>query len=456
MKKAIILLLIIPFFTATVFGEKTDSPEETILQTPHTPPFTIPTAMKKKKSNNIIQDIIDFNLMLIDKANIIKTIRNRKHLYKERTVKRNQKKFRDMSEEGNMDSLSNSSDDEAHSTFVLLAEVPYESQTFGKSVIAPIYMYKKRSIFNSKTDIDLKLLGTKIKLKLKQKKFPWKQMTLNETFIGSFLYASGTNLGFVNNTYTKEDRFYTNYTSQIFVVKWKFNKYFSIGSGIGSRQYFFVKNNTPQDFIMPSNHINIFPRGVFDINNITIKGLDMLTHGIQIYGWAGYRIRNRWNNWGYINNIINVSQARKFTIYSITLKMAYLWNNNHNIVAKFKFKGGINNDFLSQPRYGGTIDNANLDLIHGFGLDEFRVKRFALTNMKYGFNIVKKLRINIFFDYGLTIKPEIEHLVGLGLGIRIISYKGLPIWVTHGVGKELSHNENDIRQTTMIMTAAAW
>ncbi len=337
---------------------------------------------------------------------------------------------------------------------IIITETPINDE---KALLAaPVYLSQHKKILGTGTDLDFSFIGLKSTLKLKQKNFPFENTSLEETFIGSFLYASGTNLGFISKSYKEETRFYTNYISQILTLKWKISKYLLTGYGIGSRQYFFIKKETPESFIMPQNHVNIFPRFLLNIGKFTeTNKVDQIGSGIIFKYWMGYGFRNKWEEWGEEGDLQSGEYAKDFLIYSATLKTAIKFKSNTNLIFRAKLKGGHDNDFLSRPRFGGTIDNAGLDIVHGFTLDNFRVFEFGLTNIKFAFDINKYIRVNLFLDYAHIVSPERKNIFGSGYGVRILAFNILPIWITHGIGTELN-NSKKINQTLMLMSAAGW
>ncbi|MBN2041759.1 MAG: hypothetical protein JW864_17110 [Spirochaetes bacterium] len=344
-------------------------------------------------------------------------------------------------------------EEELNSIIVFVAELPADNRN---NIYAPIFMTKSDKIFGTITDFSFKWVGYKTTLDFKQKGFPWKNMTLSETIIGSFLYASGTNIGFNRGKLEEESRFYTNYFSEILTLKIKLPFYTSAAFALDSRQYFFVERETSENFTMPLNHYNIFPRIDLGIGYVKEDGIDQLTSGIELFSWAGYGIRNRWEEWGEPGDMQTGEKARTFLIYSSKLTAGLLFRKNHNLVLRAHYKGGTDNDFLSQPRFGGTIDNADIDAVHGFTLDQFRVKKFGLANLRYGFNIIERLRFNLFLDYARIFSPDTQNIFGSGYGFRIIAWGGLPIWLTHGMGKIITPEKKAVDHVFMIMTAAGW
>lgn len=339
---------------------------------------------------------------------------------------------------------------------VLLTETPLKKNGQKETLAGLVYFAEKNKFFNSNTKLNFSIVGYKSKLTLKQKNFPWKKTSLEETFIGSFLYASGTNMGFINKTYREENRFYTNYVSQILILRRQLTKYIKTGCGIGSRQYFFLKNKTPENFLMPKNHVNIFPRFTLSIGKyIETKDADKIGSGLMLNYWMGYGYRSKWDAWGDKDDLQSGKYAQDFSIYSLSAKIGIKLKKRQNIILRGKYKGGIDNDFLSRPRFGGTIDNAGLDIVHGFTLDNFRVNKFGIANLKYGFNLNTHFRLNLFFDYAHIFSPERTDVIGSGYGFRILVLGMLPVWITHGLGKDLS-NDGKTSQALMIMSAVAW
>jgi hypothetical protein len=49
-----------------------------------------------------------------------------------------------------------------------------------------------------------------------------------------------------------------------------------------------------------------------------------------------------------------------------------------------------------------------------------------------------------------------EDVFGSGYGFRILSFGGLPIWITPGFGKIYRPEEKQFEQVFMFMTAAGW
>lgn len=349
--------------------------------------------------------------------------------------------------------IKKSASEDMHNIVVLLGEIPVSSQ---EPVYAPVFIADRQKIFGSNTDFSFTWVGYKATMKLTQKKFPWKNTSLNETFIGSFLYASGTNIGFVSGNLQEEVRFYTNYVSELVTLTWHLPYRFSTAFTLDSRQYFFVERDVPEEFVMPKNHVNLFPRIDFGYDRQTEKGIDQITEGLRVSSWIGYGIRNRWEQWGLPPEYEAGEEARHFTIYSFTLTYGMLFRRSHNIVFRGRYKGGINNDFLTRPRFGGSIDNAKLDVVHGFTVDSFRVNNFSLLNMRYGFDLFSRLRLNFFLDYARIFSPDREDVLGSAYGIRIISFGGLPIWLTHSIGRAVYPENQPWEQVIMVMTAAGW
>jgi len=337
---------------------------------------------------------------------------------------------------------------------VLLAEIPLMEGR--KPVIAPVFMTDNKKIFGTRTDFSFNWVGYKMTMKFRQNNFPFRNTSLQEVLIGSFLYASGTNLGFVGSSYQKETRFYTNYTSEMLIFRWRMAKYLTTGYGFDSRQYFFIRRETPEDFRMPKNHVNIFPFFIMEIGSLEEHGIDQLTQGIMAYAWGGYGWRSRWGWWGESTEPQSGAYARDFAIFSAWLKFGLLYEDNHNLVVRLLYKSGVDNDFLNRPRFGGTIDNARLDVVHGYPLDYFRVNSFCLTNISYGFNIFSRLRLNLYFDYAHIFIPRYDNVIGFGYGFRITMFYGIPLWVTHGMGKRIFPGDSELNHTIMIMTAAGW
>ncbi len=336
---------------------------------------------------------------------------------------------------------------------VLLGEIPASRQ---EPVYAPVFITDKKKVFGTRTDLSFTWVGYKSTLKLSQKRFPWRNTTLNETIIGSFLFASGTNLGFVSGNLKEETRFYTNYISEIITLTCHLPLSFSAGVSLDSRQYFFVERDVPDGFIMPLNHYNLFPRIDLGFDRMSEKGIDQLTEGMRISTWIGYGVRNRWEPWGDPSDMQSSEGAKTFTIYSLTMTWGVLFAGTQNVVVRARIKGGIDNDFLTRPRFGGTIDNAGLDVVHGFTIDSFRVDSFALVNARYGYDLFRRLRLNLFFDYARVIAPDREDVVGGAYGVRITAFGGLPIWLSHGIGMRVHPRGDELEQVVMVMTAAGW
>lgn len=359
-----------------------------------------------------------------------------------------------ISDEADLSSIQIGAEEEIHTIIVLLGEIPTEDRR--SAVFAPVFLTDKENIFGTRTDFSLSWVGYKITMKFKQRKFPWKNTSLQETLIGSFLYASGTNLGFIGGRFREETRFFTNYVSEIVTLKWHLPFGIAPAFSLDSRQYFFVERDVPDDFVMPLNHVNIFPRFDLNLERLRERGLDQLTEGAEIRSWVGYGVRNRWERWGRPDAYQPGEEAKSFVIYSIAATVGFLFCDTHNIVIKGKYKGGIDNDFLTRPRFGGTIDNANLDVVHGFTVDSFRVNEFGLINARYGFTIVPWLRLTFYFDYAHIFSPTTEDIFGSGYGVRITTIGGLPVWITHGIGKRYRPEEGPYEQVVMLMTAAGW
>jgi len=343
--------------------------------------------------------------------------------------------------------------EDIHNIVVFLGEIPVSSQ---EPVYAPVFIADREKIFGSGTDFSFTWVGYKATMKLTQKKFPWKNTSLNETVIGSFLYASGTNIGFVSGNLQEEVRFYTNYVSELVTLTWHLPNYFNTAFTLDSRQYFFVARDVPEEFVMPKNHVNIFPRIDVGYDRQTEKGIDQITEGLRVSSWIGYGIRSRWEQWGMPPEYEAGEEASHFTIYSLTMTYGFLFRRTHNIIFRGRYKGGINNDFLTRPRFGGSIDNANLDVVHGFTVDSFRVNNFGLVNLRYGFDLFSRLRLNFFLDYARIFSPDREDVLGSAYGIRIISFGGLPIWLTHSIGRAVYPEHQPWEQVIMVMTAAGW
>ncbi|HSV98060.1 MAG TPA: hypothetical protein VLM75_14155 [Spirochaetota bacterium] len=353
-----------------------------------------------------------------------------------------------------LSSMHKSASEEIESIIVFLGEIPATGGR--KALYAPVFLSESKGIFGTGTDFSLRWVGYKLSTRFTQKRFPWDNTTLSETLVGSFLYASGTNIGFQGNAVVEERRFYTNYTSQIVTLKvgLPFRAY--AGFTLDSRQYFFVRRNAPEDFIMPNDHINLFPRIDLGIERLTEKGIDQIKQGFSLESWAGYGIRNKWERWGEEPILEDTTCARTFAIYSCEFTAGALFLRTHNLVFRAHYKGGIDNDFLTRPRFGGTIDNANLDVVHGFTVDNFRVESFGLVNLKYAFDAASRLRINVFLDYARIFDPDPEHVAGSGYGVRILAVGGLPVWITHGIGRREFPGNARWEHVVMVMTAAGW
>ncbi len=418
----------------------------------------------KKEDVNMLPDWKDKtqkNEAETDQAKIIKYMKE-KEWYKQRKEKKEKKQeIKPVKDDTDLSSIKESASEEIENIIVLIGEIPKDDER--NPLIAPIFLSDHKDIFGTKTDFSAKWVGYKLTFNCKHKGFPSKKFTLSETIVGSFLYASGTNLGFSGGSLQEENRFFTNYTSEIVALKWNLPFYTSVAFTLDSRQYFFVERDTPDNFIMPKNHINFFPRLDLIFNKMKETGIDQLADGIKLTGWIGYGVRNRWEKWGEPPRYEMGKKARTFMIYSAELTAGMLFHNDHNAVITGHYKGGVDNDFLTRPRFGGTIDNASLDVVHGFTIDAFRVKCFGLVNFRYGFNIFSRLRMNLFLDYARVFatdeSPLYEHsrdIAGSGYGFRIIAWGGLPIWLSHGIGMRLTPEREPAEQVFMIMTAAGW
>ncbi len=355
--------------------------------------------------------------------------------------------------DADLSSIKESARADINNIIVFLGEIPASGQ---KGVFAPVFLADRKGVLAGSSDFSFSWAGLKATMKLRQKNFSWRKTSLEETLIGSFLYASGTNLGFISSEFGENTKFYTNYISEIVTLKYNFLKNLNAGFSLDSRQYFFVKKSIPEEFIMPLNHFNVFPRLDLNLSAVTEKGIDQITRGLGIFSWIGYGVRNRWEKWGSPPDYEMGEEARTFVIYSLTLLAGYSKNDDHNVVLKLRYKGGKDNDFLTRPRFGGTIDNARLDVVHGFTIDSFRVDSFALANLSYGFNILRRLRMTLYLDAAHVFGPEVEDVAGLGLGFRVLAWGGLPIWFTYGIGSRVSPEWREPEQVVMLMTAAGW
>jgi len=408
--------------------------------------------IESKEELNLLNLPVDVYNYLIERPEEMIKFLKRREYYKQKE-KELQKDITTTQDEADISAIKESTTDDIKNILVFVSEIPAD----GENVIyAPIFIADRKNIFGTITDFSFKWVGYKTSFNFKQDKFPWNSAALTETVVGSFLYASGTNTGFNRGKQSEENRFYTNYISEIISLKQKLPLFTYIAFTLDSRQYFFVKHNTPPNYIMPKNHYNIFPRLDLSLDYLKEKGIDQLASGLKILGWVGYGVRNRWEEWGEPGNLQMGDKARKFWIYSGEATAGLLFKGNHNIVIRGRYKGGVNNDFLTMPRFGGTIDNAKLDVVHGTTLDQFRVKEFGLLNSQYGFNLFKRLRINLFLDYARIFSPEERGIFGSGYGFRVLAWGGLPIWLTHGICREYSPEKKPVENVFMIMTAAGW
>ncbi|TAL35044.1 MAG: hypothetical protein EPN93_11365 [Spirochaetes bacterium] len=370
-----------------------------------------------------------------------------------RQKKDEQLEKREASSEADLSSFKKSASEEIESVLVLLGEAPLGEK---KALYGPVFISDKQGIFGSDTDFSFKWVGYKLSMGFKHKKTPWSRTTLSETVVGSFLYASGTNIGFAGGKAVEERRFYTNYGSEIVSLKVQTPYRTAVTFSLDSRQYFFVKRDAPEDFNMPDNHVNVFPRIDLALEQLKEKGIDQLTHGVGLEGWAGYGIRSKWEPWGEPGEHQSGSFARTFWIYSGTLTLGWLGASDQNLVLRARYKGGDDNDFLTRPRFGGSIDNAKIDVVHGTTVDQFRVESFALVNGRFSFNIFSRLRMNLFLDYARIIAPDGQDVAGAGYGFRLLAWGGLPIWIAHGVSKRYFSDSKIPEQVVTFMTAAGW
>jgi len=363
--------------------------------------------------------------------------------------------FSDVRDDADLSSIKRGATDDINNIIVLVGEIPLPNTK--AAVLAPIFMTNHKNIFGTISDFNFTWVGYKVTGQFKQKGFPFEKTDLSETIIGSFVHASGTNLGFIGNKYEEELRFYTNYVSEIVSMRYNFPHKLSAAFTLDSRQYFFVKRDVPDDFIMPHNHVNIFPRLDFNVDWLTETGIDQITKGFGLQSWIGYGVRSQWEKWGQPPAYEMGREAKEFIIYSVTATGGILIGDSQNIVITGRYKGGDRTDFLSRPRFGGTIDNAKLDVVHGFPVDSFRVNAFGLVNTRYSFDIFKWLRMSLFLDYAHVYSPARQDIFGSGYGFRFITIGGLPIWITHGIGKKYyPGNEEPFEQVFMVMAAAGW
>ncbi len=454
------VVLLLSFIMLNSFSSFSSGSQKEVIEKEDT------TSGKPASDEKTIKKIKKIKKKILQTPEEVLKYMKKKEWYKQREKEKERKKERAAGQdEADLSSIKEGASEEVDTFLVLLGEIPTDDR---KMLYAPVFLTEQKNIFETNTDFKMSWVGLKITLDCKKKQFPWRKTSLSGTLIGSFLFASGTNFGIVRGSYKEQDNFYTNYISEIITLKRKLPWYISVAFALDSRQYFFNEKDPPRDYKMPMNHYNIFPRFDFSINRLKETGVDQLTDGIKLSSWIGYGIRNKWDKFGESSSYESGKWAKTFVIYSVTLTSGLLFNNNHNIVLRARYKGGVDNDFLTRPRFGATIDNAKLDVVHGFTLDEFRVKRFGLINLKYGFNIFKRLRMNLFFDYAhIFTEPELllssgeeedptKDVFGSGYGFRIIAWGGLPIWITHGIGRKLYPEKEDVEHVVMVMTAAGW
>jgi hypothetical protein len=84
------------------------------------------------------------------------------------------------------------------------------------------------------------------------------------------------------------------------------------------------------------------------------------------------------------------------------------------------------------------------------------VNNFGIANFRYGFDVLRRLRFTVFLDYAHVFSPEREDVVGSGYAFRIISFGGLPIWLTHGFGRKFYPSVKPFEHVVTVMTAAGW
>ncbi len=427
------LLVLSPVITDTVPAQQARAKEE---QPAAAPGKSGPAIEKILKPKELLKDL------------------SKREWYREKKDQEARKhESRQTQNEEDLSSIQKSASEEIESILVLVGEISLSDR---RGLFAPVFLTDKKNIFDSRSDFSFRWVGLKFAAGLAQRGFPWGGATLSETFIGSFLYASGTNVGFYGEKRVEERRFYTNYVSQIVTLKQALPLHTAAAFTLDSRQYFFIERDPPDDFTMPQNHVNVFPRIDLGLEMLTEKGIDQLTRGVEVKAWAGYGARSRWSDWGEPTAMEKGDFARTFVIYSAIATAGLLFAGTHNLVFRAHYKGGQDNDFLTQPRFGGSIDNAKLDVVHGFTVDRFRVEAFGLCNLRYGFDLFRRLRLNLFLDYAHVFRPDPEDILGSAYGLRILAWGGLPIWITHGLGKRYHPGDHPIEQMVMIMTAAGW
>ncbi|MBI4396593.1 MAG: hypothetical protein HY548_05825 [Elusimicrobia bacterium] len=215
-------------------------------------------------------------------------------------------------------------------------------------------------------------------------------------------------------------------------------------------------DTTSPSFRLPSERWEIFLelRGRLDRGRTSDMG-DQFT-GFIAEAWLRGAHRDRWSPWGLPGRMEGTPGHRDFSHLGTQIQGGISPTGGQNIQIGVEMLGGHHLESLNGFSTGGSLESSTLRPLRGHYFREFRPKKLWMAHAAYRIQPSSRLRLMAFADYGVFNSFSSAGWPGLGLGLRLSTYKGIPVKILYGFAPRALRPNSRPGQEITVMTGIAF
>lgn len=220
--------------------------------------------------------------------------------------------------------------------------------------------------------------------------------------------------------------------------------------------------STGDAFVLPTDNWTTILRAELAYEQYRLLDLNDVGEGKVAQLWFESVNRDRWAAWGSPDRWFGDDTMKQYRRWGGELKAGFpiVNEDRDNLQLSISFGDSKNCGQIGKFKQGSAIEGGPTKPLHGYFYMEIWSERYLLGTVQYSIMLHKRVRV---FGFGELLcaergldYPRRQTLRGLGLGIRVATWKGLPIKVIYGYGRDADRPATTAGHELFVMVIAAF
>lgn len=220
---------------------------------------------------------------------------------------------------------------------------------------------------------------------------------------------------------------------------------------------------TGRDFVRPVDNWTTFLKLEMGWYDFELKDLNDVFEGFQVNIWGEKVYRDKWESWGSPGRWFPYQGLTDYERWGALVEGGFsIWGKEKdNLWLSASYGDSRDIGRIGLFQHGSAVPVRHTRQLHGYFFMEIWSERYAMGTLQYSAKVHPRVRLFLYSEalymtYDKDISDDWERYLGFGAGIRVATWKGLPIKLVYGYGADAERPKTEAGHELFIMAIAAF